>query len=572
MSYRLSVMILLFLLASFSTGCNRRQDRLCPFGWESEGMLPDSLLLELSRMVYNYGGADTIAVLAGKYCEASAKEDRENKYEHRRFYWKGTAQFMSGNYEEGDSLRRLSVEMCDSARFPHDYLVYRFSVEEAADFSDNAARYQRYLDDLKAFIKFGDYANGFSRAVQVSQLMSEAGLHDRALEYALLADTLLSKAGLTVLRSNNRANIASCRFQAGDTIGAVEILRSLKANDLGHGDAAVKAIIDFNIYQMNGDTAALRSAWKTVERHPNTIRLRPLVAAAMIKNGKVGETDNKGMADYIREGNEYNYRAEELMYIKEAACDLAVLGEGLISLPDAIREYEDAVTGFVREQKRGELIAAAIAEEVSKVELKAQKEREYHSRILWGIITVAGILIVLAVIVVILHLNRIRQVKLLNQLEIERHKRRQIASDMLLEEKERLVDSLQGKIADFVAKDILKKSHADEMVGVLAEPYTRELSDTGNFLSKPSDHEEKEASREMSVQEFMVRFIDRYPKVGKTGRRLAAYLWQGLDTSDIAKEMNIRKESVMQARWRLRSQMGLTPEEDLEVVIRRLMC
>lgn len=58
-----------------------------------------------------------------------------------------------------------------------------------------------------------------------------------------------------------------------------------------------------------------------------------------------------------------------------------------------------------------------------------------------------------------------------------------------------------------------------------------------------------------------------YPKVSKTGRKIAMMIRRGNDVNEIAQALNIRKESVLQARWRLRTQMGLTPEEDLDRVV-----
>lgn len=87
-----------------------------------------------------------------------------------------------------------------------------------------------------------------------------------------------------------------------------------------------------------------------------------------------------------------------------------------------------------------------------------------------------------------------------------------------------------------------------------------------------------EAAREKNVvrverdsvkneSDFTALFMNRYPRVGKTGRRLALYIWLGLDTSEIALKLNIRKESVIQSRWRLRQQMSLRPDEDLDYII-----
>lgn len=124
--------------------------------------------------------------------------------------------------------------------------------------------------------------SAFSRSVLLSQLMSEAGMHREALDYVLLADSLLKKADLPLLRINNKVNVASCLFNAGDTVGAVRALDEVKAHIGGEGNEGVEAIIDFNKYEMTGDTAALAAAWRIVRGNPDLARMQMLVGASLV--------------------------------------------------------------------------------------------------------------------------------------------------------------------------------------------------------------------------------------------------------------------------------------------------
>ncbi len=53
------------------------------------------------------------------------------------------------------------------------------------------------------------------------------------------------------------------------------------------------------------------------------------------------------------------------------------------------------------------------------------------------------------------------------------------------------------------------------------------------------------------------------PGSGTSALRVACYAYIGLDTKEIAQVMNVRPESVKQARWRLRKALSLPPEVDL---------
>lgn len=144
-------------------------------------------------------------------------------------------------------------------------------------------------------------------------------------------------------------------------------------------------------------------------------------------------------------------------------------------------------------------------------------------------------------------------------MEIERGRRKEMASELMLAEKDKIVRNLQKRIDRYVVDERQRSRCSLDIASAVYD------SNAGDRAGNTASGDSGEADAK-----FMQAFIGRYRNVGKTGRRLALYIRNGLDTSEIAKAMNIRKESVMQARWRLRSQMNLAPEEDLEAVIHKM--
>lgn len=63
----------------------------------------------------------------------------------------------------------------------------------------------------------------------------------------------------------------------------------------------------------------------------------------------------------------------------------------------------------------------------------------------------------------------------------------------------------------------------------------------------------------------------RCPGITESERNLAALVALGLEAKHVARLMSIRPESVKQARWRLRTRMGLGSGESLEEALRSLM-
>lgn len=538
------------LLGFALMGCGKQKESLRPFGWSSTGLPSDTLLIQTDRALMSYAAPNTLDSLVNEYCRVSQKEDPENVYEHRRLYWKGNARFMQGDYEQGDSLRRLALAECDSSAFPRDYRLYRMALEQPSDFPDNASRYSKYRDDLRVFINWGDMVSGFTRAVQLSGLMSEAGMTKEALEYALLSDSLLAKAGLPVLRTNNRVNLASAFAAVGDTVRAVKELRSVKNSPLSCSIPSIAAIVDYNLFQLSGDMKSLHNAWNTVSQFEELTKMRPLVAASIINSGNIGLADPAQLNVSLKLSSDYDYSPAEFLEISGAMLHDANNNGNMESIKAAASGYRNAARYYIESQHKGEIIAARIADEIREVE---ERERYFRSVLrtrVWIGIAVCTLIFTIVAIIIYRYVERQKRGRLLNQLESERLRRDIMAKELMVVEKQKLNDILQKKVDDLVRdKKVEKKT---------AEAISRIIESTNS-----------KRSIEQEDAEFLKAFIEQYPNVSKTGRKIALLIWKGLDTADIAKEMNIRKESVMQARWRLRSQMGLSNVNDLDMVLRK---
>lgn len=539
------------LVLAVAASCGRDSERLFPFGWTPAGDASDSLLIEMDKAMMSYAGADVLDSLVTRFCELSEKEDTENRYRHRRLYWRGNALFMSGEYEKGDSLRRMALQLCDSDAFPRDYRLYRMALEQPSDFIDNISRYRRYKSDLDLFLHTGDMVSGFNRAVMLMTLMSEAGMNREALRYALLSDSLLAQANLPLLRDNNRVNLASAYFACGDTLKAIKELRRLKASPVSSSIPSISAIIDYNLFEMSKDTLSLRNAWEMVRNSEELAKMRPLVAAAIINNVENSYANAEELSEALRSSADYDYSPSELLEISKALCNDAKSSDDSSLIIQRTEDFEEVVRQYIEQQHKGEIIAAETSAAIREVEAQERAHRERMKMGIW-IGSSISLLILSAISILLIRLfNRQKRDSLLRQLEGERLRREIIAKDLMVVEKQKLNEELQNRMDEMVK--------AQEMESKTAASISRLIAATE--VNNPLEQEDAE---------FLKRFMECYPKVSKTGRRLALYIRKGLDTAQIAKEMNIRKESVMQGRWRLRTQMGLDADVDLDVELRRL--
>lgn len=484
--------------ALLSHSCTRHGNRLSPYGWEATGLASDSVVTLLNDAVFSYADADTIQSLADNYCRLSATDYPSADYNHRRLYWQGTAAFMSGDYERGDSLRCAALAACDSTAFPHDYRIYRMVTEQPSDFTDNTARYHRYLEDYHFFLAEGDLSYAATRGAMLANLLRDVGMPDQGLRYAVVSDSLLTVAGLNELRNAYRSNLASALFAMRDTAGAVNALQKVLDTSV---DPTVDAIVRYNIYQMNGDTAMLNEVWESIADMEWLDKFKALVRADMVKAGTItGPSDYQLLADAL---DTYDYLPEEQVQIAEALCIITSQGNDSAQIKDATEQYMAAVENARRQRNESELTALTTRQQILKTETELRDRQSRTKVLMWLIIACSVFAISLTAILIIRRNNRIKQLQMLLVAEAAREK---------------------------------------------------------NVVRVERDSVKNES-------DFTALFMNRYPRVGKTGRRLALYIWLGLDTSEIALKLNIRKESVIQSRWRLRQQMSLRPDEDLDYII-----
>lgn len=548
--FNLSISVLGTILCLFFLGCKEKREPLSPFGWTLTGLHSDTLLIQADQALMSYADPFILDSLVNEYCIASEKEDSEKKYEHRRLYWKGNALFMKGDYETGDSLRRLALEQCDSSMFPRDYSLYRMAIEQPSDFPDNASRFIRYRDDLDLFIESGDMVSGFTRAVQLSGLMSEAGMTKESLEYAILSDSLLANAGLPVLRTNNRVNLASAYSAVGDTLMAEKELQAVRDSVQSYSIPSISAIVDYNLFQISGDTASLHKVWDTVSQYEELAKMRPLVASSIIGSGNVKMADQKKLNEYLDSYSDYDYSPGELLEISGAILMEANNSGNIEKIMEVNGEYMNAVNNYIDAQHKGDIIAAQTSREIREVEERERSLREALRNRVWIGFAIGVFILTLGGIMMYYYIERQKRRALLNQLEGERLRRDIMAKELMLLEKQKLNENLQLKIEDLVRANKVEKKTADAISRII------ESTNAGTSIKNED-------------AEFLRKFIEKYPNVSKTGRKIALLIWKGLDTADIAKEMNIRKESVMQARWRLRNQMDLSSDSDLDVELRK---
>ena len=135
-------------------------------------------------------------------------------------------------------------------------------------------------------------------------------------------------------------------------------------------------------------------------------------------------------------------------------------------------------------------------------------------------------------------MSRLRRRHLDEKVVRLRSQRAELAMSLRVAERETLLDRLDDRLTGLTQKEELSAGDIIAAQAGMRAAMAAE-AESGNFA---------EVFARLSP-DFTANLHRLYPKVARSQERLACFIALGLDTRHIARIMNIRPESVRQARW-----------------------
>ena len=476
------------LAAVMAAGCARSPRTVAPTGWRSFGEPYDSLTLLLETGFVGDAGADSLGNMARRLAEAAAAPGAPDGLEGRVHFWRGRVASRRGD-EEG---RRSEMALAAGGSGDEaEYLRRRMAwLEEDKTGFSNVGWYRHLLDEIDYYAARRDSVMLYTRYVELTDLMREAGFRDRAAAYLALADSCGRAIAARIPFPGMDINRACLLYEVGLKEEAGEVFRRLSGNAAAMADPLVSALVDYNLYSVYGDTSALRRACATLESSTDYYSLYPIVSASV-----AGEA--------LRRGD----RAEAALYARRARQGVEALGQADHRLM-ALRVIAVA--------------ACAVFYALRRMAVLRRSEREAVMR----------------------HREAERQTMVMR-----------IASDI----RENTAVEAVEHLLRLEAAGALGRADSRRLVRLL-----REGKEEG---TSPDDFREL-FSRVRP--EFIGRLREIAPALSDQAVKLACYTLLGLDTREIAAAMNVRPESVKQARWRLRKALRVPAGESLHLFLRSL--
>lgn len=459
-----------------------------------------------------------------------------------------------------------ALEAVDSASCP--YLHARVSLAGSVHIRDHVARYRAIKGALDCFTLAHDSFMCFmaTRALGTFYLsISDLDGYQRCNEEV---DRLCLQLANDTLAAKNRINHAVYYIQRGDSTRAAEILHELIWSPLVRNDSLFLGRLYVNIGWLLNNADSLRRAIEVSPQFRTSSDYRHAVEFAMARMyNSVGKPDKcdsilSYVAPLVMEHGDI--RAKKDLY--------ALLAIRCGQQGDSAQAYKHLlqaqryIDSMDMADKRVAVADYSRRDDIMRLERDHARESSL-ARTRWLAALSAVTLVMLAVASFFRdRQRRMKEAKLKAEAEmavlnlaLEREKRGLMAMGVAMTER----DNVIGEVAD-----LLDRLHQH---GKLASEDVHRVTQTIRLSqSFQQEYAEFKHSFEMVTPGFARRFVEEYPGVSDGDVRLALLISIGLTSKQIAQVMHVQPDSIKKNRQRLRQRMGLTPEQSLEAILRRI--
>ena len=535
-------------------GCVGEQRR-SGFRWTEVDAETDSLSQRIDRAIFHREPNDSVAAMIAGLGRLVEDRKKDVELNGRYLYFRAFLSLREGNKEEFDSLVSEAFSRVDSAS--HPYLYHRLLHLADNDTERSHEVYRRLRSRLEYFEKVGDDFMTAAHYNELGNLFKNLWLRSEALEAYAKADSLFELSGFHDSAVFDRLNIARVKAEYGDSLGAVEMLMSLDRDQLVKSRPEVERMVVHNLYTVNNDPA-LPYRLAAIESPDTSALTKVFIANEELVKGNARVSADYACGAYVK--GEEDGDGDAMAWASFAAADAyAAMGR-----PDSayqwLRQAVDIMNLVGESNQSEDIVNSDVAREIEQKRL--EEELAWNKRML-RLVCICSVIVILLMVAGWITAVRIRRLKSRHEAtERERHEmsRRLMATQIAMDESEKLIDSVGKEIGDMAESGRISDGATRPLVNAIKSHAVRR-EDRGTFIE----------SFATVHPELGRRLRERSEAITDVDVRLASYIVMGMDSKHIASTMGIRPESVKQARWRLRTKLKLKRGENLGNLLRSLV-
>lgn len=551
----LTLLVQIILLSA----CGKEKERLYPYGWTRTDPGFDSLTMRLESAYNNIAPDSVLESLTAEMSSLAGRATTFPEQKARYHYWHARLRLRHGDIEDALEEFRAAIALTDSARHPYDVARIRWNMELDEPYDPDA--YFAALRKVELFKKFNDLPMQAAYYMTLGGIMNDIGNPGPAINYFTSADSLLRLAGLYGQLSRNVLNRSKSYERAGKYKEAESLLRLALEDSLFCQEPVAVNIAQWNLYLLTDSLPLLLKAYDGLEGDLQEREMRPLYGSFLIR-----EYAKRGMMDSLRAIIPIVERDTALLWREDYRRDYFIArAEAAITMGDykkAADCYASAVEMMYAISKEETAIFISDAETRRLIdEAVYNEELKRKDRTVVFLIVVVVCLLAMGGIALAYRHRYIKQMKEKAEASLrhEQSQRKVLALEIAMEENRRLSQDLRDALGSLAKEGLVTPAVTGALDATLRT----------HDISRPAQESFVEAFAEINPQ-FLELLDRKYPGLSKSERRLAAYIALGLDNKHIARLIGVRPESVKQARWRLRTKLGLAEGSSLDETLRNL--
>lgn len=477
-------------------------------------------------------------------------------------YWRARLLYSSRHISEARAMVGLAMQDVDSVRDRYGYHRMR-TLRAQIDSENDISNFQTLMKDVDYYRSVHDTLMEATSTVTLGNNLASAGFHAEALGYLQRADTLLLMAGIEGTAMKNRLNIAAQYDALGQSAKADSLLQAIRRYPSVQDDRNFHLLLLRNIFVRSGDVDVLHAACRDMERAGYNghewHRIHVLLGKYYLDSARMQMDSIRHCVMAVKGSVEHepnlSYRAMAYEMLSRSM------------------EAEGSADSALVYLKRSYLYADSARNAVETLEIQRIKaENEYRrivekgehehalTRTRYAVVAMVALIFAGVVLVIFYRRNarhRLHEAK--TDLERERQQRQLMAISLAVEETDQMSRNLGHDLKEM-----------QEAGRISAADVARINARLREHAVASTEWKYFEAMFRDANPHFVTRMHQRYPGLSVTQHRLAAYIFIGLTIQQISRHLNVRPESVMQARWRLKQKMGLGEDESLEDALHAL--
>ena len=558
----LATITAIMILLMASQGCRHRAERLEPYGWTLIDPKFDSLTRLAEQYMYTNVPLDSVEHVTRQMDSIARSSNRDdNEMLARKNYWEAYRLYMSF---ENDKANKL-IDSTDSLT-SEKYTKERLKTLKMT-FGDFTS-YDTFLSQLRQreyYISIGDMPAQGEIANNISTSLKYAQNIELALDYLSMADSLYRGSGNMLRADYLRINKATLLYHANRMEEADALFRDLLSDSTIINDKAVLEVVLYNYYDGFGDAASLFGAYN-IRKDIEVESLESKTLTAFFETRICEYYLNRGMIDSAtyyfekRRLNTESIRDEDIKYniFKIDANYYETIGEKDKALT-AIRRYNEIQKTMAENQQSQNKIYADFMNAKRHLETEAAATKASLTRRIW---IISGISISVLLAGLAIGIKWYRRYKIKHQ-EITRRadkREREIMGIALSRQhSEQLLDYVDKEISRLSRQEIISEKDLSQL-----DKNLRLHKFDGKMIQ---NFEETFAKIH---PDFDAKLRSIAPTLSDTQIRLCAYIVLGLNNQEIASILNIKPNSLRQARLRLRQKFGLTKDDSITDFLRAI--